>query len=112
MPSAIAVIIVEAMIVSAFGERITMAGSKLSIAKSIPPATTQAATTVGNLRINLIGELFEPSIIDGSYFFINKKGIAVMASTTDTQKKGKNVVCPKAQIIAGPPAKPSDMATA
>ena len=27
-------------------------------------------------------------------------------------KKGKNVVCPKIQIIAGPPAKPSDIATA
>ena len=99
MPSAIAVIIVEAIIVSAVGERITMAGNKLSIAKSIPPATTQAAMTVGNLRINLIGELLEPSVIDGSIFFKNKKGIAVIASTTDMQKKGKNVVCPKTQIM-------------
>lgn len=112
MPIAIAVTIVEAMFTSAVGKRITMAGSKLSIAKSIPPATTHAATTVGNFKINLIGELVDSSSIDGSYFFIKKKGIAVTMSTSDTQKNGTNVVCPNSQIIAGPPAKPSDIETA
>jgi hypothetical protein len=33
-------------------------------------------------------------------------------STSDTQKNGTNVVCPNSQIIAGPPAKPSDIETA
>ena len=77
MPTAIAVTIVEAMFTSAVGKRITMAGSKLSIAKSIPPATTHAATTVGNFKINLTGELVESSSIGGSYFFIKKKGLII-----------------------------------
>jgi predicted secreted protein len=89
-----------------------MAGSKLSIAKSIPPATTHAATTVGNFKINLTGEIVDSSSIDGSYFFIKKKGIAVTISTSDTQRNGTKVVCPNSQIIAGPPAKPSDIDTA
>ena len=112
MPIAIAVTIVEAIATSAVGKRIMMAGNKLSIAKSIPPATTQAATTVGNFNINLTGEFFESSSIAGSNFFIKKKGTAVTMSTNDTQKNGNIDVCPNNQIIAGPPAKPSDIETA
>ena len=33
-------------------------------------------------------------------------------STIETQKNGNIVVCPNSQIIAGPPAKPSDIETA
>ena len=112
MPIAIAVTIVEAIFTSAVGKRIMMAGNKLSIAKSIPPATTHAATTVGNFNINLTGELFESSSIAGSNFLIKKKGTAVTMSTNDTQKNGNIDVCPNNQIIAGPPAKPSDIETA
>ena len=47
---------------------------------------------------NLSGEFFALSVTGASNFVINKKGIAVIASTAEIQKKGKNVVCPKVQI--------------